>query len=334
LRDEKMSHQDSADDGLTAPQILAEAEQAERSGNRALAIQLAEQATSIEPGNAYAWIMLAQFQYDSQMLDEAELSARKVIAVDPSLAGGYSILGHCLRDRGRLEEAVWAFEQRVKSLPSATGFVLLGDIQAALERDDDAENSFRKALDLEPNNEEVLLNLGLLYRSEKPEEAARYCERAISIDNDYACAYRELGFVLAKLQKHELAQRNLEKAIELNPKDFWSHTYLAALFREQGRLNDAERSLNRAVSADPTDSLPHRMLGDLRIQQGRPKEAEKHYEEAVACNEEDSDSMIRLAMCLKDQGELPRARGLLERALRLAPNSAQALALRRELFDQ
>lgn len=73
---------------------------------------------------------------------------RKVVAADPSQAGAWTSLGGALRQLGRLEEAVSAYDQAIQrgdsSLRAKIGLALA---QARLERVDDALPLLRQAVD-------------------------------------------------------------------------------------------------------------------------------------------------------------------------------------------
>src|SRR5215216_6205288 len=100
------------------------------------------------------------------------------------------------------------------------GFVL-----SELERNDEAEECLRKALKLDPDNEESHYTLGRVYRTKgKLDAAEKQLKRAIEINPRYAFAYAELGKLLVKDRPKE-ATSLLMKAVDYNPNDGWSRAY-------------------------------------------------------------------------------------------------------------
>ena len=102
------------------------------------------------------------------------------IAVDPGYADGYRMLGNAYKRDG---DPVWAreaYEQGMRAAPD--NFVLawaLGDLELALGRYEAAENAYRCALVLRPDDSDLLYNVaqtvGLQGRTE---ETTRLLERA------------------------------------------------------------------------------------------------------------------------------------------------------------
>lgn len=86
-----------------------------------------------------------------------------------------------LASQGRIEEAM-ALTSRLLATrtPGADDFELLGSLQCAMGRFDDARDTFRKAIYLEPEHEAALLQLAMISeRLNEEEEAARYRRRAL-----------------------------------------------------------------------------------------------------------------------------------------------------------
>ncbi|MGL5096688.1 MAG: CheR family methyltransferase, partial [Planctomycetia bacterium] len=88
-----------------------------------------------------------------------------------------------LADQGRLDEAAVACHQYLAAGPDADGFALLGVVETARGRDDQAVASLIKAAYLDPNHGVALTYLALLAdRRGDRASAARYRERAQSAE--------------------------------------------------------------------------------------------------------------------------------------------------------
>lgn len=87
-----------------------------------------------------------------------------------------------------------------------------------LEQVDDAENVFKLALKLNPNDSEVLFNLGNLYNSSNRLELARNTYlQAIQVRPDFAEAHYNLGLVFSRLNDNVHAVKHLERFLALSP---------------------------------------------------------------------------------------------------------------------
>ena len=86
----------------------------------------------------------------------------------------------------------------------------------------DAERSFRKALELDPNYEEAMFNLAMCLEDMKRPghtESIALLRRAIEIDPVYMDAIRELGRLLWSRGDAQEGERLLRRSLELCPHD-------------------------------------------------------------------------------------------------------------------
>ncbi len=114
----------------------------------------------------------------------------------------------------------------------------------------------------------ILKNLGKL------QEAEVSYRKAIEINPDYADAHLNLGNILkdlGKLQEAELSQR---KAIELNPDSAKAYSNLGSILSDLGNLKEAELSTRKAIKLNPDSAQAHYNLGNVLIDLGNLKEAE------------------------------------------------------------
>ena len=65
------------------------------------------------PDNVDALYTLAVSQRMQRQIPKALTTVEKLIAIDPSYGRGWQERGHCLRDSGRTEEAIAAYQRAV-----------------------------------------------------------------------------------------------------------------------------------------------------------------------------------------------------------------------------
>src|SRR5580692_5801410 len=81
-----------------------------------------------------------------------------------------------------------------------------------------AEQSFREATQLVPDNPSILINLALaLSEQDKPSEACKFAEQAIAVNPKNADAHFLLAENFAKERRHADAARAYARLIELIP---------------------------------------------------------------------------------------------------------------------
>lgn len=80
-----------------------------------------------------------------------------------------------------------------------------------------AEQDYKKAISIMPNNSVILFNLGsLLLKSNRIKESLEYFQSAIQNDVKFAPAYNGVGLVFDKQENYEQALVYFEKAVELD----------------------------------------------------------------------------------------------------------------------
>lgn len=122
---------------------------------------------------------------------------------------------------------------------------------------DQAEADFRRALELNPDQPQVLNYLGysLVERREKLDEALDMIERAVAARPDSGYIVDSLGWVLFRLGRYDEAVEHMERAVELMPVDPVVNDHLGDVYWAVGRAREAEFQWKRALSfVDPEDT--------------------------------------------------------------------------------
>lgn len=128
---------------------------------------------------------------------DAELQYRAAVALSPLKVDARNKLGKLYWDSGRLPEAEEQFRLCVASEPNWTAFAGLGDIYVRWNDDARAEQSYRRALELQPYESRVHFSLGAIYTSAgRRAEAIREYQAGLETDP----ANREARARLEKLK--------------------------------------------------------------------------------------------------------------------------------------
>ncbi len=170
---------------------------------------------------------------------------------------------------------------------SSRSHILLGDIFAKLERFDDAEAEYYKALALTPGDPAAMFGLASAYMSnnnvDKALEIASAAVKRSSQDP-------ELNLVMADalIAKDRFAEAEpfLMKSLSVRPQLLGHvHSLIGKVYAEAGRNNDAIAQLKMAESSDEDGSI-HYLLARLYHQVGDLKDASAALEEVKAIKEQ------------------------------------------------
>jgi len=225
---------------------------------------------------------------------------------------------------GQLDYGLTLLEQ-VSRWPDSTRYLpdnlwlygKLGDLQRALEKEDDAMSAYGRAFELDPRNLEVLRPYSeLLFHNQKNEEGLRVVQamllhhkRQLS-EREVVGIYRQLGTFYEGLGKFEKAQASFEKALEHDPMDQMSLTGLLRVVAEIGEPLDVVRvrqKIIRTLDSPLARSQALMALGDdwaLKFNDaGRALDV---YEQSIIENPQNKAALERLAKVGVEVGDWRR----------------------------
>ncbi len=137
-----------------------------------------------------------------------------------------------------------------------------------------AEDEFKKALDLAPGSARERLNYGLaLLRAGKTREGVDELLKVQKQDAQLPHTWFNLGIVYRKDGDVEKATPEFERMIELVPNEPISHYNLGALYKQAGQLDKAQQQFARAAELDGNLAAPHFQLYNVYRQQGKKEQA-------------------------------------------------------------
>ena len=129
-----------------------------------------------------------------------------------------------------------------------------------------AETHFRKALDLDPDYDDALNNLGeALYEKKNYGDAMDVFKELINRHPDYVGGYNNLGACYESLLMYSQAERYYRLALEIYPRQLRSRINLAEVLLKQGKREDARQELLEALRLAPED-LRKNLLKDPRFE--------------------------------------------------------------------
>ncbi|MGR3617606.1 MAG: tetratricopeptide repeat protein [Paracoccaceae bacterium] len=177
----------------------------------------------------------------------------------PTLPTVHSALGDLQRQQENYAAAVEAYDLALEYAEPETEsrwFVLYarGISHERLKNWPQAESDFRTALEIRPDQPQVLNYLGysLVEKRVKLDEALSMIERAVAARPDSGYIVDSLGWVLYRLGRYDEAVEPMELAVELMPVDPIVNDHLGDVYWAVGRYREAEFQWSRALSfVDP-----------------------------------------------------------------------------------
>jgi Flp pilus assembly protein TadD/DNA repair exonuclease SbcCD ATPase subunit len=147
-----------------------------------------------------------------------------------------------------------------------------------------AENSFKEALKLSPDDYFTLANLGVVeFQLGKMKEAEEVLLKASQKPSQSSFALTTLGIVHYRQERLADAEKVLRKAITINDQDFTAHNYLGIVLAASGNGKAGESEIMKSLEINKDYADAHFNLAVIYATGKPPSKmmARKHYTRAV-----------------------------------------------------
>src|SRR3974390_2389267 len=270
------------------------------------AVEEYKTALSADPGSPQLKDALADLYFRTGQAREAEATARGLLKTSPNDIDAHRLLGRLyLRQLSEaqnsvsssspngntLDQAIAEFQKIVTLDPkSVEDRMVLGQLFTVKHQNDKAEEQFKAAQDLDPDSEEVSLNLSRLY--------------AENNDLQHAAKVIEAVPEAERTPKMELA--------------------LGAVYEQMKRTKDAIAAYKRASDLDPEDARSMAALAQALLNDNQLDEALKVYRQMSSGDQEDTSALVHISEILRRQGKYDEALAAVKKAVKKDPDSLEA----------
>ena len=249
-----------------------------------------EKLTVENAQDANSWFYLANCQDKTGDFDLAMQSYSKVISLRQEFWEGYKNLAVLLLKQGLYEEVIKLLERPLKACGddylfqylTATAHMSLGNNTGAIEY-------LKKAIELEPNHEQLLNNLGTCYMATSEPEKAKAC---------------------------------YEESYNINPQNHMTNYNLGTLNQLRNDYKTALKFFNAAYRLNPT-AVNLATMAFCAFQANEYESAVNYYKNLVALHPEKTIFQKNLMNCLIKLGEIPEALRLAQNLSKLNPASVE-----------
>lgn len=215
----------------------------------------------IERNSPYSWLARLKIAVNLDRIDridEAKTLLEEMAKERPTEIEPLVRLGSFLRARKDFTGAEHAYNRAFQRLGQSKPknwslYYYRGISRERLKKWDQAEKDFLKALDLNPDQPNVLNYLGYSWVDQgiNLDRARKMIERAVEQRQDDGYIIDSMGWVLYRLGEYDDAVQHLERAVELRPLDPIISDHLGDAYWQVGRRHEARFQWRRALSLDP-----------------------------------------------------------------------------------
>jgi tetratricopeptide (TPR) repeat protein len=266
-----------------------------------LAIENFKAAIKADPNSALLAEELSDLYSQSGRMRDGQTDAEQAIKTNPNDLAAHRVLARIYvrqidAQRGRVNDtmvrqATQEYQKITELAPKdADSWVWLGRLQSASQNMDAAERAFKKALDIEPDNEDGLTGLATVLGIKGDGSGAAELLKKASEKNPSPDSLKRLADAYEQMKEYGLAADTLRRALELSPQDG----------------PDIERKMAMyLISAERYD------------------EALAAYQELVGDDPMDADSYLRMSQIYRQKKDLVKAREASDKAKAIDPSNIQ-----------
>jgi tetratricopeptide (TPR) repeat protein len=237
-----------------------------------LAIKVYERVPAASPLKRIADIQLA---IDLDALDrtqEATKHLEKVIAAKPDDMEAIIALANIQRERKQYEGCAESYGKAINLLAQPTKanwttYYFRGICYERAKQWPKAEQDFKKALELYPDQPHVLNYLGYSWIDQgiHLDEAMSMIKRSVEQRPDDGYIVDSLGWAYYRLGNYDEAVKNLERAVELKPVDPTINDHLGDVYWKVDRVLEAKFQWSHARDLKPEDDELAKIEQKLKI---------------------------------------------------------------------
>ncbi|QWW66207.1 FecR domain-containing protein [Rhizobium sp. WYJ-E13] len=218
-------------------------------------IRKAEQRYPDDPTLPAVRAQLAQLVDDRKQMKEA---FERSLALDPDHPMALAArAGYRAAYESDINGALADLNRALELAPGASGTLnSLGLLQSSRDANGEAEEAFKKAIELDPQDPLLHANLAILYLDQaRMKEAKREIDTAIALDPSFDIALLARGRYYLQTGERDKALEDLLAASTANPGHSQSQLMLAAAHYEKGDRLPSQQALDNANRLDDNDPV-------------------------------------------------------------------------------
>ena len=220
---------------------------------------------------------------------DAEVTARGLLKSSPNDVDAHKLLGRIyLRQLGEgenagtnasnsnavLEQAIGEFEKIVALQPkSVEDRMVLGQLYTVKHDPKKAEEEFKIAQAIEPDSEEVVLNMARLYAESGDLQHAAKVIEDVPLNDRTAKMEFTLGAAYDQLKQPKDAIAAYQRSADMEPGDAHTLDALAQALLSNNQLDDALKQYKDLTQADPENPEPLVHISEIQRRQSKFEDA-------------------------------------------------------------
>ena len=285
-------------------------------------------AIEADPSSEFLTSGLAELYVKTGRIRDAVLEAQDIIKRDPNNLEAHKLLGRIyLRSLGDmpggngsdnvLKLAIEQYERIVKIEPNnVDDHLLLGRLYRLNNDLQKAENELKTAVHLDPNSEEAITTLALLYSEEGDTAHALQVLSSVPATGRSAKLYSALGTTYEQRKDYKNAIEAYKKAIQLDRDNLDAIRGLAENLLNDGQMDAALDQYKVIADANPEDAQTYLRIAEIYRKQEKYDLALESLKKAETMVPDSMEVPYNVALVYQAQGRSDEAAKILQDLLK------------------
>ncbi|MGC2228226.1 MAG: tetratricopeptide repeat protein, partial [Candidatus Sulfotelmatobacter sp.] len=286
-------------------------------------------AIEADPSSEFLTSGLAELYVKTGRIRDAVLQAQDILKRDPNNLEAHKLLGRIyLRSLGDLpgggngsenvlKLAIEQYEQIVKIEPNnVDDHLLLGRLYRLNNDLQKAETELKTAVQLDPDSEEAVTTLSLLYSDEGDTTHALQVLSSVPDTGRSAKLYAALGATYEQRKDYKLAIDAYKHAIQLDRDNLDAIRGLAENLLNDGQIDAALDQYKVIADANPEDAQTYLRISEIYRRQGKYDEALDSLKKAEAMVPDALEVPYNIAVVYEAQARYDEAAKILQDLLK------------------
>jgi len=233
-----------------------------------------------------------------------------------------------LEGDGRLNQARDRYEEVLRTKPTdeeaRDGMSITSEKLALNERAaghlDNALAILLRARSIEPDDQRVLLDLGILedemMLDHDAAETLEHLELLKPNDPNVSYAFARVDLNLGRL---EAAEKEMQRYLDARPQDASAHYGMGRIYLQGLQFEKAKRELERSISLQPKQSEAYYQLGQADLYENEFEESIRQFHRTLERDPQHGGALAGIGTAYFKLKQYPAAKEWLQRAIQAAP---------------
>src|SRR5579864_2281239 len=301
------------------------AELAAASGNRGdyfnKAVESYKAALKADPNATFIAEELSDLYIQSGRLREAVLEAEDALKENPSDLNARRLLARIYTrmigdsqanrvDESMVKKAIEQYQKITEGDPKdIESWLMLGRLDKIAQNSTDAMNAYKKALEVDPDNEDALTGLAMVYADLGDSTAAADLLKKLAAKNPSVRSLQALAAAYEQMHEYALAAETLRRALDLPsvPNAGELKRFMAVDLRRAQQYQEALKVYQELVTEEPNDAESYLRMSNIYTQLRDFAKARQAEDKARAIEPNNLDVRYNEVSILEAEGKTTEA---------------------------